>query len=81
MRKMVKICSFYVGADLTVQNQEGETPLQMAELSNHVEVVKILRDAMRTGVDKPDGENTHCDCMGIVLLCSYTSLGNVHILA
>ena len=57
------VCSFalllLLGADLTVQNQEGETPLQMAELSNHVDVVKILHDAMRSaGMDKPDGENT-----------------------
>ena len=69
------IIHIHVGADVTVQNQEGETPLAMAELGNHLDVAKILQDAMHTGMEKPDGETMQtniCDSVHLLFVSSLT---------
>lgn len=43
------------GASLIIQNQEGETPLLLAELGGHEEVVTVLREAIQqAGLEKPE---------------------------
>ena len=66
-------------------NQEGETPLAMAELGNHVEVAKILRDALHAGMEKSDGKNenyrTHMyihNYMHIHHVHNYNTVHHVH---
>ena len=44
------------GADVSIQNQEGETPRMHAEYGNHDEVAKVLREAVEMeSVNRDEG--------------------------
>lgn len=44
------------GADVSIQNQEGETPRMHAEYGNHDDVAKVLREAVEMeSVNRDEG--------------------------
>ena len=44
------------GADVSIQNQEGETPRMHAEYGSHDEVAKVLREAVEMeSVNRDEG--------------------------
>ena len=49
------------GAGISIENSEGDSPLQIAEYAKHSEVIKLLRDAEEAGVASPN-QNTEGVC-------------------
>ena len=52
------------GADVSIQNQEGETPRMHAEYGNHDEVAKVLREAVEMeSVNRDEGRDKNQMCL------------------
>ena len=52
---------------MSVENSEGESPVQIAECTKHSEVIKLLQEAEETGGKSPT-RNTE----GVCVCCMYS---------
>ena len=61
------------GASVSVENSEGESPVQIAECTKHSEVIKLLQEAEETGGKSP-ARNTEgvCVCVACTCTCIYS---------
>ena len=56
---------------MSVENSEGESPVQIAECTKHSEVIKLLQEAEETGGKSPT-RNTEGVCVLYILICTCT---------